>query len=79
MQGQWDQLEGKIDPQQFLHVKSLLTIQHEEAVWWRNACVLYFQTRSKRPIPETLRKPDKTLAYYQSLEFPFAPGIHPKW
>jgi alpha-glucuronidase len=42
-------------------------------VWWRNACVLYFQTFSALPIPADLEKPAHTLQYYQSLNFPFAP------
>jgi alpha-glucuronidase len=48
--------------------------------------VLYFQTFSRKDIPTGLvpkgsrwEKPDKTLEYYQSLEFPFAPGIRPRW
>ena len=75
MQALWNSLSGKIDKEEFTHVKSLLSIQEKEAVWWRNACVLYFQTFSHRPIPAGLEKPDKTLEYYMSLEFPYAPGI----
>jgi alpha-glucuronidase len=71
----WNTLEGKIDQEEFEHVKMLLGIQVKEAVWWRNACVLYFQTFSKQPIPPGYEKPDKTLDYYMSLEFPYAPGI----
>jgi alpha-glucuronidase len=52
----------------------LLTIQEKEAVWWRNACLLYFQTYSKNPIPAQYEKPDQTLEYYHALLFPFAPG-----
>jgi alpha-glucuronidase len=79
MQKTWDSLEGKIDKDQFSQVKMLLGIQEEEAVWWRNACVLYFQTFSKKPIPSTLEKPSKTLDYYMKLSYPFAPGIRPQW
>ena len=74
MQREWNSLEGKIDGEEFNDVKMLLEIQENEAVWWRNACVLYFQTFSKMPIPEGLEKPDKTLEYYESLSFPYAPG-----
>jgi alpha-glucuronidase len=52
----------------------LLAIQEKEAVWWRNACLLYFQTFSKMPIPARYEKPDQTLEYYKSLNFPLAPG-----
>ena len=70
----WHSIEQFIDNQRFQQVKMLLTVQEKEAVWWRNACVLYFQTFSKMPIPEGLEKPDKTLEYYKSLKFPYAPG-----
>lgn len=78
-QQQWNALEGKIDQERFEHVKMLLNIQYQEAIWWRNACVLYFQTFSDLPIPDGLEKPDKTLDYYMNLEFPYAPGIRPQW
>jgi len=35
---------------------------------------LYFQTFSKMPISAQYEQPDKTLDYYKSLRFPFAPG-----
>lgn len=79
MQQQWNSLEGKIDQDRFLEVKSLLNVQYKEAIWWRNSCVLYFQTFSGKEIPESLERPDKPLSYYQDLKFPFAPGIRPKW
>lgn len=79
MQETWNSIEGKVDRDRFNQVKSFLAIQHKEAVWWRNACVLYFQTFSKKEIPSGLPKPDKSLSYYESLQFPFAPGIRPKW
>jgi alpha-glucuronidase len=79
MEQQWTSLEGKIDDDQFRHVKTFLHIQQQEAVWWRNACLLYFQTFSQKVIPKELEPPDKPLEYYEGLEFPFAPGIRPRW
>jgi alpha-glucuronidase len=79
MQSSWNALEGKVDADRFAQVKSLLAIQYKEAVWWRNSCVLYFQTFSKKEIPQGLENPDKPLSYYESLQFPFAPGIRPRW
>lgn len=75
LQSTWHNLKGLIDDERFEQVKMLLTIQEKEAVWWRNACVLYFQTFSKMPIPKGLEQPDKSLEYYESLQFPYAPGI----
>jgi alpha-glucuronidase len=74
MQKQWHTLEKFVDAQQFNQIKQLLNIQVNEAVWWRNACLLYFQTFSKMAIPSHYEQPDKTLDYYKSLQFPFAPG-----
>lgn len=71
----WDSLKNKIDLLRFNHVKMLLAIQLKEAVWWRDACLLYFQTFSKMPIPKEYEQPEHTLEYYMSLEFPYAPGI----
>ena len=79
MQDAWEAMKGKVDPDRFVQVKTLLNIQYKEALWWRNSCVLYFQTFSKKDIPAGLEKPEKTLKYYEGLHFPFAPGIRPKW
>jgi alpha-glucuronidase len=74
MQKEWDALESFVDKERFQHVKQLLNIQYDEAVWWRNACLLYFQTFSKMAIPAAYEQPGKTLEYYEGLRFPFAPG-----
>lgn len=79
MQRTWDTMAGKVDPDRFAHVKALLSIQEKEAVLWRNACLTYFQTFSRQPIPSALEKPDHTLEHYQNLSFPYAPGIRPGW
>ena len=74
MQQSWNGLKQFVDTDRFNHVKQLLQVQYDEAVWWRNACLLYFQTFSRQPIPANFEQPDKTLEYYKSLKFPFAPG-----
>ena len=71
---QWDNLRQDIDSERFEQVQMLLKVQEHEAIWWRNSCVLYFQTFSKMPIPAGLEQPDKTLEYYKNLKFPYAPG-----
>ena len=74
IQQQWNKLEKYIDAERFDHVKQLLNIQVKDAIWWRNACLLYFQTFSKMPIPVQYEKPDKTLEYYQNIRILYAPG-----
>jgi len=74
MDKQWKLLEEHITPSQFNQVSMALSVQVKEAKWWRDACVLYFQTFAKRPLPKGLSKPQKTLEHYRSLSFPNAPG-----
>lgn len=74
MQKGWAAMKPYVDKQRFEQVRMLLDIQEKEAVWWRNACLLYFQTFSGMSIPATYEQPDKTLEYYKSLRFPYAPG-----
>lgn len=74
MQQTWKGLQSFVDKDRFEQVGQLLNVQYDEAVWWRNACLLYFQTFSKKPVPATYEQPDKTLEYYKKLRFPYAPG-----
>lgn len=53
----WDMMEQLVDPERFRHVQSRLKIQSRDAVWWKDACLLYFQTYSKRPIPFDIERP----------------------
>lgn len=53
----WDRMEPYIDKQRFADVQSKLRIQSKDAVWWKDACLLYFQTFSKKPIPYDIERP----------------------
>jgi alpha-glucuronidase len=53
----WDRMEGYVDEQRFREIQSKLRIQARDAVWWKDACLLYFQTFSKRPIPYDIERP----------------------
>jgi len=75
----WNNARPYITKEQFQEVQMLLKIQLQEAKWWRNACLLYFQTYSQKTLPVGVEKSPKSLEYYQSLKFPFAPGIRPQW
>ncbi len=61
--------------ERFEQINMLLGIQEEEAKWWRDACVLYFQTFSRMEIPRRSEMTGHTLDYYKALRFPYAPGI----
>ena len=67
-------LEGRVDPERYEQVRAFLAIQEKEARWWRDACVLYFQTFSGRPIPEGYERPEHDLAYYEAITKRYVPG-----
>lgn len=70
----WREQQHKVDEQRHHKVSRLLDIQEQEALWWRNACLLYFQQFAHRPIPAGYEQPGHDLKYYEQLSFPFAPG-----
>lgn len=76
---QWDKVEGLLDEERFLQVQQHLIVQAKEAAWWRDASLAYFQTFSMMEIPSDLPQPEHDLNYYQSLSFPYSPGIRPQW
>ena len=75
MQKAWQAMNGLIDKERHTQVTMLLNIQEKEAVWWRDACILYFQSISKMEIPSKCEKPAHSLQYYKAMRHPFAPGI----
>lgn len=72
----WDGLGGLVDAERFAHVAERLARQEQDAVIWRDACLLYFQTFSKRPLPSGVEAPAHNLEYYKALRIRFSPG-HP--
>jgi alpha-glucuronidase len=62
----WDSLAGVIDPERHAEVAKKLAIQERDAAWWRDSCLLYFQTFSKRPLPPGVEKPQHTLEEYKA-------------
>ena len=70
----WNTMGNYVDEVRFKEVQMLLNIQHKEAKWWRDACLLYFQQYSGKELPKGVEKPTQTLSYFKSLKFPFAPG-----
>jgi alpha-glucuronidase len=67
----WDALAGVIDPERHAEVAKKLAIQERDAIYWRDACLLYFQTFSKRPLPAGVEKPQKTLEEYKATSLPW--------
>lgn len=57
MQRTWDSVQRHVDQRRFADVQRRLRIQSRDAVWWRDACLLYFQTFSRQPIPDDVERP----------------------
>ncbi|WP_404337341.1 alpha-glucuronidase family glycosyl hydrolase [Sphingomonas sp. MMS12-HWE2-04] len=74
MQARWDGLKDKVDPQRWEEVHSFLAIQQDEALWWRDASIAYFQSISKRPLPAGHAAPAHDLGWYEAIKTPYAPG-----
>jgi len=75
MENVWQKMENLVDRERFDKVRTLLALQEEHAKIWRDACILYFQTFSKRPIPEQLAKPEHDLQFYINYRYTNVPGI----
>jgi alpha-glucuronidase len=73
-QASWASLKGLIDDERFEHVQALLARQERDARWWRDACLLYFQTFSHRPLPAGVGLPERSLADYESIQLHYVPG-----
>lgn len=67
MRDSWQALQGYIDAKRFKDVSDFMQIQHYEARWWRDACLQYFSSVSKKAIPSGYAAPAHDLAYYQNL------------
>ena len=74
MRRSWDAQRDRVDAERFAQIAAFLAIQEQEAQWWRDACVAYFQSISKRPLPTGSAPPAHPLEYYKALTFPYAPG-----
>jgi alpha-glucuronidase len=74
MRATWEGLEGRVDAERHAQVGAFLAIQEKEARWWRDACVLYFQTFSRRPLPDGYELPEHDLAHYRAIRKRYVPG-----
>jgi len=70
----WSKLQGRIDAQRYAKTASFLAIQQNEAQWWRDASIAYWQSLNGLPLPAGQKPPARTLDYYKALAFPNAPG-----
>jgi alpha-glucuronidase len=67
-------MSGYVDGERYAEIKAFLQIQLDEAQWWRDACIAYFQSVNGLPLPAGVAPPKHPLEYYKALKFPYAPG-----
>lgn len=71
MQARWAALKPQIDARRHDETAQRLAQQYREAVWWRDACIAYFQSVSGLPLPPGMRAPEHTLDHHKALQFSF--------
>ena len=74
MRETWMGLAGPIDAQRHAQTADFLAIQRNEAQWWRDASLAYWQSLNGLTIPQGYAPPAHSLEHYKSLSFPEAPG-----
>ena len=70
----WASMKPYVDAERFAKEEAYLKIEENEAHWWRDAEIAYFQTFSKLPLPAGHAPPPHDLDYYKAVNFPFVPG-----
>lgn len=70
----WASVEQYVDPERFADTADYLRIQQQEARWWRDASLAYWQSVNGLPLPAGTRPPEHSLDHYKALSFPEAPG-----
>ena len=68
----WDAMQPYVDSQRFSEVQRKLRIQARDSEWWRDACLLYFQTFSHRPIPQDMEHPVHNLDEMMKFRVPIS-------
>ena len=63
---EWDTLAKIVDGERHTAIAKKLALQERDAIHWRDACLLYFQSFSKRPLPAGVEKPEKPLEEYKA-------------
>ena len=74
----WDAMQPYVDSQRFEEVQHKLRIQARDSEWWRDACLLYFQTFSHRPIPSDMEHPVHNLDEMMKFRIPITMYENPE-
>lgn len=68
----WEKAKPFIRPALHADVTRRLVTQHRDAQWWRDACLQYFATFSRLPLPTGVEPPLDPLDRLQSIKLPIS-------
>lgn len=68
----WKEMKPYVDAERYNAIAERLQIQANDAVWWKDACLLYFQTFSKMPFPKDVERPVYKLKKLMKVKLPIS-------
>lgn len=68
----WKDMRPYVDAERYQAVAERLDIQARDAVWWKDACLEYFRTFSKKKYPEGVEPPVFTLKELKKVKLPIS-------
>ena len=68
----WEEVKPYVDTERWNAVNERLQIQTNDAVWWKDACLLYFQKFSKMSFPKDIERPVHKLKKLMKVKLPIS-------
>mgnify|MGYP002931996142 FL=1 len=68
----WEEVKPYVDTERWNAVNERLQIQTNDAVWWKDACLLYFQQFSKMSFPKDIERPVHKLKKLMKVKLPIS-------
>lgn len=68
----WSGMQSYVDKERFDRVADRLDIQADDAIWWKDACLLYFQEFSRMKFPKDISKPVFKLKELKKVQLPIS-------
>ena len=66
----WEAMKPYVDDERYQAISHRMDIQVHDAIWWKDACLLYFQTFSKMKLPKDVEKPSFRLKDLKKVKLP---------
>ena len=64
----WAEMKPFVDRERYESISETLETQERDAVWWRDACVQYFGSFSRLPLPSDVEEPQNSLESLMSTD-----------